>query len=188
MLKYSDSTPLIYQENIRNSTIKLSLEAECTTLAARNNQDPLDSLLWDAEILHQTWLLLSFQKAFSNIKEGIGVGFALHWCQPNVWSDWSPTCFTLFTLGKFPGFKKNKNCTKLWHKASTFLANSHTKSSCWTDWNLEAQIALKYSVSSGLLNFHFLAIWKGKNEIKHQPGGFQNAKTDYLGNCQTLLL
>lgn len=107
MLKYSDSTPLIYQEKIKNSTIKLSLEAERTALAARNNQDPLDSFLWDAEIPHQTWLLLSFQKAFSSIKEGISVSFALHCCQPNVWSDWSPTCFTLFTLNKFSGLKKN---------------------------------------------------------------------------------
>lgn len=108
MLKYSDSTPLIYQEKIKNSTIKLSLEAERTALAARNNQDPLDSFLWDAEIPHQTWLLLSFQKAFSSIKEGISVSFALHCCQPNVWSDWSPTCFTLFTLNKFLGLKKKK--------------------------------------------------------------------------------
>lgn len=138
MLKYSDSTPLIYQEKIKKSTIKLSLEAECTALAARNNQDPLDSFLWDAEMPHQTWLLLSFQKAFSSIKEGISVSFALHCCQPNVWSDWSPTCFTLFTLNKFLGLKKKKtkNCTK--HKVSIFLANNHTKSSGWIDWSLLA--------------------------------------------------
>lgn len=144
MLKYSDSTPLIYQEKIKNSTIKLSLEAERTALAARNNQDPLDSFLWDAEIPHQTWLLLSFQKAFSSIKEGISVSFALHCCQPSV-VRLESYLFHIIHPKQISRIKKKKtkNCTK--HKVSIFLANNHTKSSGWIDWSLLAQIALKYS-------------------------------------------